>query len=157
MSIKKDVKTAGTFAIIENVWLDVRDAKTKELIRTVKAHNLITDQGLNLVRDFIANTNRAVSHIAVGTNATAPANGDTALGTEVFRDFITRRITSTNFKLKMQLFIDETSANGNTLVEAGLFQRKTGGEIMSHVTYSSIVKTAAITVNLTWEFTIARG
>lgn len=151
------VRKAGFITASENVWLDVRDAKTKELIRTVKACNHVTNQGLNLVRDFIANTNRAPSHIAVGTDNTAPADGDTALGAEVFRDFITRRITSSNFKLKMQLFIDEDSANGNTLVEAGIFQRITAGEILSHVTYSPIVKTIAITVNLTWEFTIGRA
>lgn len=134
----------------------IQDAKTGEILRDEWNDNKIVDTGLNLVRDLIAGGNTPVTEIAVGTDGTAPTNSDTTLTAEVFRSPITRRIP-TDKKITLQLFIPTTSANGNTLREAGIFNAATAGDMLSRVTYADIVKTSAITVTLTWEITISEA
>jgi hypothetical protein len=52
----------------------------------------VTDAGRNLIRDRMRGVSLvdALSHFAVGTSNTAAANGDIALGAEVFRDVYTQ-------------------------------------------------------------------
>ena len=134
----------------------IHDAKTGELIREETIGNKIVTAGLNLVRDLLGGNNAAPTHIAVGTDNTAPVAGDTVLGTEVFRNVITRRILSA-VAVKFQLFIQASEANGNTLEEAGIFNASTLGDMLSRVTYTPIIKTGAITVTLTWTITISEA
>lgn len=146
--ISEGIKLSGHLTIT------VRDAKTDEILRVVENDNLIVDAGLNLVRDMILGTGLTPSHIAIGLSATAPAAGDTTLGSEVFRGLITRR-TANDKLANMQLFLDTTSGNGNTLKEAGIFTRSSGGTMLSRVTYPEIVKTSSLTVTFTWDITLA--
>lgn len=134
----------------------LRDAKTGKVLRDEWNDNKIVLAGLDLVRDLLAGSNTAPTHIGVGTSATAPAAGDTALGVEVFRNWITRRIPDPQ-KITFQLFLGTGDANGNTLVEAGIFNQDTGGDMLSRVTFAGIVKTVAITATLTWEITISEA
>lgn len=50
-------------------------------------YNLITDAGLNFLRDVLEGSvaNGKIQYIAVGTSNTAVANGQTALGGEIYR------------------------------------------------------------------------
>ncbi len=134
----------------------VQDARTGEVLRDEWADNKIVTTGLDLVRDLLINTSAAPTHIAVGTDSMAPAAGNTALVTEVFRNLITRRTASPQ-KATFQLFLDTGDANGNTLKEAGIFNRSSGGTMLSRVTYADIVKTSGITATLTWDITIAEA
>ena len=150
---KKEINKVG---ISGRLTIEVHDAKTGKLLREEIIENKIVTSGLNLVRDLLAANNAAPTHIAVGTDATAPTAGDTALGTEVFINVITRRIPSAT-QITFQLFITDTEANGNTLVEAGIFNSVNLGDMLSRVTYTGIAKTAAITVTLTWDITISEA
>lgn len=131
-------------------------AATGTVLRDYWTPNKIVDAGLNLVRDLMANSSQAPTHIAVGTDNTAPLAVDTVLGTEVFRNFITRRIP-VDKKITFQLFLATGDANGNTLEEAGIFNRSAAGDMLSRVTYAPITKTVAISATLTWEITLAEG
>lgn len=126
----------------------------EKLLRDEWQDNQITNDGLDLVRDILGGNNTAPTHIAVGTDATAPVIGDTALVTEVFRNDITRRIRTAQ-KITFQLFLGTGDANGNTLVEAGIFNRFAAGDMLSRVTFAAIIKTSAITAILTWEITLS--
>lgn len=136
----------------------IEDAKTGEVLRDEYHDNKVVDVGLNLMRDLLGGGAKPPSHIAVGTDNTAPVAGDTILGTEVFRNLITRRVPSTA-KITFQLFLATGDANGNTLVEAGLFNKAgtDAGTMLSRVTYAAITKTSAITATLTWDITIAEA
>lgn len=144
------------FALSGRLHILVKDAATGRVLRNEWTPNKIVTTGLDLVRDLLINTSAAPSHIAVGTDNTAPAAGDTALATEVFRNLITRRTASAQ-KATFQLFLDAGDANGNTLVEAGIFNRSAVGDMLSRVIYAAIVKTAAVTATLTWEITISEA
>lgn len=135
-----------------NVYIQVLDAKSKRLIKAIKGHNLVVLNGRNLTRDLLGGDfNRDPNIIAVGTDNTAVTDGDTALGTEVFRNLITARIQGSS-KITYQLFISDTQANGNTLVEAGLINERNGADtLFARIVFAPIVKTGAVTVTITWE------
>ena len=149
------------FKIKTNLTIDIHDAKTMEIIETIKDHNLITTAGKNLVRDLlgIAVGITGINYFAVGTDNTSPSVTDTTLGAEVFRNTFTDVVYS-SAKVTFKYFLGSTEANGNTLVEAGLFGDNAtastdSGTLFSHVTYTPIVKTSALAVTFSWDITIS--
>lgn len=147
--------TSG-FRMTGRLHILVQDATTGKILRDEWTDNKIVTTGLDLVRDLLINTSAAPTDIAVGTDNTAPVAGDTTLVTEVFRNLITRRTASPQ-KATFQLFLDTGDANGNTLVEAGIFNRSSGGDMLSRVIFAAIVKTSGVTATLTWDITIAEA
>jgi len=134
-----------------------RDAGTGKLVLGKWFDNLIVTTGRVHVAELLGGYPRRPSHIAVGTGATAPVAGNTTLGTEVFRKIITRRRSPSapnNYKIIFQMFLTTAEANGNTLTEAGIFNRAALGSMLSRVTYTGIAKTSSITVTYTWEISI---
>ena len=114
-------------------------------------HNLITDAGRNTVKDLLLGSGFGPQAIALGTSATAAAVDQVALGAEVFRGEMTRRL-SENKKCTFQLVLTEDDANGNTLNEAGLFNSTADqtGTMLARATYSPIVKNNTIQSTFTW-------
>lgn len=123
-----------------------------EFIYNVETHNLVVDAGLNLIRDLLGITSgvTGLNRYAVGTDNTAVAAGDTTLGTEVFRGAFTDKILTAK-TLTLKLYISSTEANGNTLVEAGLFgddatDSADTGTLYARATHTGIAKTTSIGV-----------
>ena len=149
------------FELKTNVTITVHDVVTGKIIETIKKHNLVTTAGKNLVRDLlgIASGITGLNYIAMGTDNTAVAITDTVLGAEVFRDTYTDKIyTSGNLNIKY--YLDSSSANGNTLVEAGLFgddatASADSGTLFAHVIHTSIAKTSSVSVTYSWDTTIS--
>lgn len=125
------------------------------LVRRLQGHNLVTTAGRNLLRDFLATLAPAgLTHFAVGTNGAAAATTDTVLGTEVFRDLVTSR-TSTSLALTVKYFLSTGSANGQTLREAGLLNAAANGTLFARFVLSNpIVKTSTISVTFTWTISL---
>ena len=134
-----------------NVHVAVTDAATGAVLAEQAAHNLVVNDGLNLIRDLLdGDAVAGITHFAVGTGTAAATAGDTALGTEVFRAAVTGR-TSNSQQLVVSYYLPSGSANGNTLTEAGLFNAASVGTMFARVKLaSSIVKTASIAVTFTW-------
>jgi hypothetical protein len=147
---------AATVALAVNLRAEVFDATTGELLGVEDLHNLVTDAGLNLLRDHLAGTSSAYpTHFAVGTGTTAAAAGQTAMGAETFRDAITQRITSAK-QLVIRYYLSSLSANGGTLAEVGLFTASSGGTMFARAKLAtSIVKTSSITATFTWTIGLA--
>jgi hypothetical protein len=133
------------------VLVEVRDADTGAVLAVERAHNLVVDDGLDLIRDLLdGDAVAGITHLAVGTGTVAVTAGDTALGTEVFRDAVTSR-TSYAQQLVVSYYLASGSANGYTLTEAGLFNAAAAGTMFARVKLaSSIAKTASIAVTFTW-------
>jgi hypothetical protein len=93
---------------------------------------------------------------AVGTNVTAPASGDTQLGTELARVVLGSNSRFANV-VTMDFFFNTGQGNG-TWTEAGLFLGATAaannGSLLSHVAVSE-TKTNLITATL--EFSLQVG
>lgn len=93
---------------------------------------------------ILTTLNTNITHLAVGTNNTAPTISDTTLGTEVYRDSEFQSII-TGFKLVSKIYLDTTEANSNTLEEVGTFTASSGGTMYTRNLVTSFAKTSSKT------------
>ena len=119
-----------------------------ELVERFKVKNLITNNGLNWFRDLAGGTVGRADYQAVGVGTPAAAATDTALGGEVIKKTIDRRLDSDK-KITFQTLILEDEANGYTLSEVGLFG---GGVLIARALISpTIAKDVSIQVTIAHE------
>ncbi len=146
--------------IRSNVEFTIRDVRSG-LERCVRSRNLVTTSGLQLIRDLIGGTGLRPSHVGLGTDNTAPAATDTALGSEQYRAEVTRRDPSSN-SIQFQLYVPTSEGNGHTYEEAALLQ--TGlqngspgdpATLLARTTFSPILKTASVEITALWSITLA--
>ena len=138
--------------VSNNVFIEIRDAKTKEVIGTRESHNLMTTLGLNWVRDLMGGTEVRASVIRVGVGTAAPSASDDALASEVLPYFLIDRRIAGTAKMTHKVFIPTGSANGNTLSEMGLFR---GSLLIARALISpAIVKTDAVELTIAHEITV---
>ena len=113
-------------------------------------HNLVTDDGWELLAQLVHGEGDPVTHLALGTGSRAPAAGDTALQQERYRDIATN-LTATGNELRVSHFLPTTAANGHTLREIGLLNAATRGTLFARALLSQpITKTNRITASITW-------
>lgn len=148
------MKKQSQAALMCNVVIEERDLKGR-LVKRVKAKNLVVLAGRNLLRDLLAGTGTAPTHIAVGTGTAAVADADTALQTQVYSDYITRRVQQSS-AVKFQLFIPTTSANGYSLTEAGI-QAVLGATttLFARIIFPAFAKNGSNTLTISWTISIA--
>lgn len=88
-------------------------------------HNLITDAGLNMFRDALSGANKdcEIKYVALGNDATVPANEDTHLGAEQFRKVVTSQNNDPLIpgKLYTELYVADTEGNAFKCEEIGWF------------------------------------
>ena len=143
-------KRGGT-AVVPNVTCIVRDAKTKEELYRVKAHNLLVDTGRKHFRDMWGGTGLRPDKIAIGSGTTAPVAGDTALGTQTLSKLIDRRVQQA-FGVDFQTLIETGEANGTEIAEIGTLR---GVKLISRAVLSApISKTAGIEVTISHVHTV---
>lgn len=118
--------------------------------------NMVVNGGRDLFADLIAdNTGTRPSHMAVGTGSTAITLTDTTLESEVDRNAIANT-TSASGVVTYKCFWGLSEANGNTLANAGIFNAAAAGTmIAAYVLDSTVSKTAAISLTITWTITLA--
>lgn len=132
--------------------IEVHDAATGALLRTERYTNVITDYTrAELIAAFKGVAPSVdVTHIAIGTDGTAAAASDTALGAEVLRDTPTSVVDYSAVEVGFKLFISASVGNGNTFREIGLFDAPSGGNMMARSTsFTPIAKNSAITITFT--------
>ena len=100
--------------------------KNNEIIKIEKLRpNLITDAGLNLLRDALKGevTDIEIKYVALGSNSTAPAVDQTILISEEFRKEVTEQINDplTAGKLYTEVYIADAEANDFEINEIGWF------------------------------------
>lgn len=124
-------------------------------IKQQEVCNLVVTAGKTLIASRLAGTaSNVISYLAVGTNNTAPAAGDTTLNTELFRKALSVAggTPSTN---TVQYSVTLVAGEGTgTLVEAGLFNANTAGTMLARTVFSAIVKGASDSLAITWTVTI---
>ena len=95
----------------------------------------------------------AMSHMAVGTNATAAAAGDTALGTESARVTLTSTTASTNTIVYVATFPAGTGTAA--LTEAGILNASSSGTLLCRTVFTTINKGSADAMTVTWTITVS--
>lgn len=129
------------------------DGKIKEE-QVVK--NLVVDAGLDYIASRIEGTSDAVmSHMEVGTDNTAPAAGDTTLGTAIAGSRVT--LTSTTVTSNAVEYIGDFPAGTGTgaIVEAGIFNDASTGSLLCRTIFSVVNKGADDTLKITWTVTVS--
>jgi len=138
-----------------------------------RRHNQILKSGRDLVAKLFAGVSGGtppthVTHMAVGIDATAPADSQTGLINErgprkgiqpsdvVYSEFDEQAGGSTVRRVRVTLkaVFDFNEANGpEPLREAGIFNAATGGVIYNRVIFDAVTKTNAFKLTLIWDIT----
>ena len=127
-----------------------------ELKESRETDNLVVDAGESHIADQLSSSpgGAAMGWMAIGTGATAPAFGNTALGTEIDRNALTSRTDSVN----VVTYVGNWAAGDGTnsaITEAGIFnQSSVGGTMLARATFTAINKGASDTLAITWTLTI---
>jgi hypothetical protein len=100
------------------------DAYTGEITKETKVHNLVTNSGLEFAAKILGGLNTNFKAIAIGTNDTTPANGDTALNTEYVRALATIAYEA-SYKVKFSHTFTVGSGVSEVINEAGVFDSST--------------------------------
>lgn len=118
--------------------------------------NLVTTVGKGVVADRMkaAPTKNAMSHVAVGTGATAPAAGDTTLGAEVGGSRTALGGTAVAGAVITYTATLGPGVGTGALTEAGLFNAAAAGDMLARTTFAVINKAAGDTLNVTWTVTV---
>lgn len=138
----------------DNVLVQLFD-KDGNLKEERRIHNLVVTAGKNHIADQLSSApgGAAMSHMAIGTGASAPAAGDTALGTEIDRNALTSRTDATN----VVTYVGDWAAGDGTnaaIAEAGIFNAGAAGTMLARATFTAINKGASDTLKITWTVTI---
>lgn len=131
-----------------------------------KVHNLVTNEGMECMGDLIFNgtavctTEQEMSYIALGTNAAAPADGDTALGTEAGCARVQDGTVALNTGVTGQRTATVSSqfSGGSceaiAFVETGIFDASSTGNMLARATFGSITLGVGETLTINYDIVI---
>jgi hypothetical protein len=144
--------------------LRVSDGEGRTLYERPQKNRIVTS-GRMLVAHLFGGvesgaTPTQVTHMAVGTNGTAPADGDQALksqrsgrkeiGEVGYEEFPEGGVARVRARLTAEFDFDE--ANGNDpLREAGVFNEAEDGVMYNRVVFDPVTKTDAFKLTLIWD------
>ena len=116
--------------------------------------NLVVTVGKNFVASRMVGTAANVmSHMAIGSDSTAPAAGNTALGGELGRVALVSSSATANVVTYAATFPAGTGTGA--VVEAGIFNAGTAGVMLCRTTFAVVNKGAADDMSVTWTVTIS--
>ncbi len=146
----KDIKLIGNW----DMTLTGPDGAVKE---QVSGQNVIVENGKEFLASFLNSAATAAStflmrYIAIGTDATAEASSNTALGAEVSRH--TGTVTYTSGALYEVVATFAAGSGTGAITEYGLFSANAGGTMFSRDTEDTISKGASDTLTVTTKVTV---
>ena len=119
-----------------------------------KVNNLVVAVGKQVIAArLLGNTLAVMSHMAVGSDATAAATGQTALGTELGRVVFDSTARAANVNTYIATFPAGTGTGA--LTEAAILNASSTGNMLCRTTFSVVNKAAADVVVITWNVTVA--
>jgi len=119
-----------------------------------KIDNLVVAVGKQVIAArLIGNTIAIPSHMAVGTDATAAATGQTALGGELGRVVFDSTARTSNVLTYVATFPAGTGTGA--LTEAAILNASSTGNMLCRTTFSTVNKAAGDTIVITWNVTVA--
>ena len=140
--ISDDLKMTGRLII------EINDEVVQEV------DNLVVTAGKNYVASRIKDASAtAMSHMAVGTNNTAAAAGQTTLSAETARVALTSTTVSTNTVTYAATFGAGTGTGA--LVEAGILNASSGGTMLCRTVYTTVNKGSSDSMTVTWVITVS--
>lgn len=124
--------------------------KVKQHIQT---KNLVVTTGKEWVASRLTSTpGTLMSHMAIGTTNTAPANGNTTLLTEAGRVALTST-TRSGAQITYSAHFPAGTGTG-AIVEAGIFNAGTAGTMLCRTVFAAINKDVGDTLTINWTTTV---
>jgi hypothetical protein len=119
-----------------------------------KIDNLVVAVGKEVIAArLVGNTIAVPSHMAVGSDATAAATGQTALGGELGRVVLDSTVRASNVLTYVATFPAGTGTGA--LAEAAILNAASTGNMLCRTTFSTVNKAAGDTIVITWNVTVA--
>jgi len=124
-------------------------------------HNLVVNVGLAYVATWLTAASQAgyfMQYVGLGTSATAPTAGDTALNAEFSGGGYSRQVGTLTSPSSAVWQSVSTFSPGNAtgaIQEAGLFSTVTSGTMFAHTLTGTLNKGPLDTLVLTWQVTFA--
>ena len=118
--------------------------------------NLVVTTGKNYIASRMKDaTATAMTHMELGTGATAAAVGDTALQTAISGSRVT--LTSTTVTTNAVAYVASFPAGTGTgaVTEAGVFNASSAGTMLCRTVFSVVNKGAADAMSITWTITVS--
>jgi hypothetical protein len=156
-AVIQEIKRRGHLELTE-MYAALRDIS---LVNLVTVKNILPTEGRAVVAAWIIGDNTfdaatGANYGSLGTDNTAPANGDTTLGTETYRKATSSATSSSNVSF-LSNFYTAAEVTG-TFEEAGWHIDGTGsvdtGELLSHFLTGSIVKSSIETLTVESQITV---
>ena len=119
-----------------------------------KIDNLVVAVGKEVIAArLVGNTIAVPSHMAVGSDSTAAATGQTALGGELGRVVLDSTVRASNVLTYVATFPAGTGTGA--LTEAAILNAASTGNMLCRTTFSTVNKAAGDTIVITWNVTVA--
>lgn len=115
--------------------------------------NLVVTAGKNFVASRMKNTTQVMTHMAVGTNNTSAAAGQTTLTAESDRNALTSTTVTNNTVIYVATWA-ATDATG-ALVEAAVLNASSGGTMLFRTVFPVLNKGSADSLTITWTITVS--
>lgn len=131
--------------------LKITRTNTKTGLKDVwEFDNMVVAAGraLGVSRVFL-NTANPISHVAIGSGTTAPANGDTALQNELARVAISPAPVPSGASVVVTTTFPAGVGTGN-ISESGLFNASSAGTMFSRAIFTAIPKGALDEISIEW-------
>lgn len=133
--------------------------KGGNVLETREIPNLVVTAGKAFIAASMLKTTSnspvAMTHMAVGTNSTAPAAGDTTLGAEVAGSRVALASASSASNVVTYSATFPAATGTGALVEAGIFNASSAGTMLCRTTFSVVNKGAADAMSITWTITVS--
>lgn len=150
-------KGSDCIKITGKLHIQLKDT-TGRVIAERRVNNLVVNTGKYHIADQMAAKAEApMSHMAVGTDATAAAAGQTALVTELDRNALTSTTQGTGAEANKVTYVCDWAAGDGTgaLKEAAIFNSAAAGKMLCRTVFDVINKGASHTLTMTWILTFS--
>ena len=148
MNTNENLKASGSLRVV------VTDTTTGQVKEDREFKNLVVTVGKNFVASrMVGVAQNVMSHMALGSNNTAAAAGDTALGTELGRVALASGAAASAVVTYTATFAAGTATGA--VVEAGILNAASAGTLLCRTVFSVVNKGANDAMSVTWTVTIS--
>lgn len=147
MNTQEELKASGALRV-------VLTGPNGEIKEEHEFKNLVVTTGKNFVASrMVGASANVMSHMGIGSDGTAPAAGNSALGTELGRVALSSSNASANVVTYTATFPAGTGTGA--VVEAGVFNASSAGTMLCRTTFAVVNKGADDAMSVTWTVTIS--
>ena len=125
-------------------------------VREVK--NLVVNTGLgHITTRMLGTTQGVMSHMALGSGATAANATDTTLGSQLGSRKVFDSVTQSGSSNESIVYVTTFNAGEATgaVTEAGIFNASTSGVMLCRTVFAVVNKGASDTLQITWTVTLS--